>query len=416
MGLFTSTRNKQWKSGTVLLEDNPFWRKLGLKEEVAQDLRKATRISIKLPAYYRINGNGADWKAAQTVDYSQNGVRLLVHTPVCRGMKISIEVRLPGMQKPAQLHGVVIWVGPAFNRGTQAECGVAFEDLRRIAPPEKEKMTTFLADRLCQLALHLSRGLVCRPVESLEDLKEAYRLLYREYMARGYCQPNLAKMHYNLFCLLPDSCTFVLKRKDQLLGTISLLVDSPCGLPMESLFPEEIAKLRVPGRRLAEVGLLALNQTEIGKGLFSLANLQKQAALFRLFKTMFDYARFVAGVTDLVIGMHPKHEALYRYLTFETIGPVRSYEGACGNPALPMRMDIPKTEATVPKGFGKGLYYLRTPRRQSQEQLQKRYHLDAQAAHQLLLKERNLWDKLSPSCQAHLSSCYPGLIPFKKAV
>ena len=78
--------------------------------------------------------------------------------------------------------------------------------------------------------------------ETHDDLRAAFKLIYKEYHKRKYCESNEAGMHYSPYCLLPQTRTFMLKNQKQLLGTMTLIGDSPWGLPTESLFPEEIAK------------------------------------------------------------------------------------------------------------------------------------------------------------------------------
>jgi hypothetical protein len=198
------------------------------------------------------------------------------------------------------------------------------------------------ADKILSLALNRSGGnLLARPVESLDEIKAAFLLTYREYVQRGYCQADLCELHFSVYSLLPESRVIVLKQDQSLIGTISLIIDSSMGLPMEAQYSDEVNQFRKPGRKLAEVGLLALDSKVFPRGHFSLTNIKKQHALFALFKGMFDQAR-QAGVTDLMIAMHPKHRLLYTYLLFETIGAIKKYRGARDNLAIPMRLDVPK--------------------------------------------------------------------------
>lgn len=182
-----------------------------------------------------------------------------------------------------------------------------------------------------------------------------------------------------------------------------MVVDSPCGLPMESVFSEEIALFRVPNRRLAEVTLLALDLDLISKRAFSLTDFQKMTWLFRLFKIMYDYARFEAGVTDLVICMHPKHRALYDYLTFETIGPVKKYP-PCDRPALPMRLDIPAVMGRLSVNAGNYFFKNQPPTEVFNMSLK-----PDDALEELLLNNDEVCAKLSSSAKKYLLSCYPSL-------
>src|SRR6516162_3014723 len=120
--------------------------------------------------------------------------------------------------------------------------------------------------------------IVARPCKTLQDVESAYRLIYKEYLARGYCAENPSQMHYNFYCILPESRTFVVEKSGVIVGTLSAFVDSPSGLPLESLYPAEVAKFRVKGRRLAEVGLLALDSDVFSRRSFSLTDVSKMSA------------------------------------------------------------------------------------------------------------------------------------------
>lgn len=396
---------KGWETGIGMFEDNVFRNQKKLPALALRDRRQEPRISISLPVQYRLKGKIEEWIGAKTLDVSRNGVRLATSTPVQVGHHIDLYMKLPEESKTLYLEGVVVWVSPSINSATISECGVSFGDLRHVS--RKEKIIRFMADRLCQLALQYKAKIICRPAETLDELKAAYGLAYREYLARGYCLPNASQMHYTYFCLLPDSRTFLLERGSEVLGTISLIPDSPCGIPMESLFPDEIGGFRGPDRRLAEVSLLALKQEAFGKKCFSLTDYQKLVSTFHLFKMTFDYAWSAAGVTDLMITMNPKHVDLYRYLGFEPIGPVKAYAGACGKPALPMHLDVLKTRQKISHEHGVGSYFLH---KTTPEEILKKHHTwSSEDARNFLKDYQPLWEKLPPAARNHLKQCYPEL-------
>jgi hypothetical protein len=268
-----------------------------------------------------------------------------------------------------------------------------------------------MADKLCAIAIKHSihQNIVGRPAETLPELKSAYHLTYKEYLARGYCEKHPSELHYSFFCVLPNTRTFLLERKDKLLGTLTLIVDSPCGLPMESLFPTIVENSRREGRRLAEVGLLALDQDAFRKKSFLLTDFEKLTGSFWLFKIMFEYARRIAGVTDMLIAVHPKHEALYRYLTFEPLGIPLPYPSACGKLALPMRLDIEKARKNTPKSSPLRKYFfdLRGP----VEILEKHFEWNHEVLQEFLMDTHPLWDKMPDKYRQYLKSCYPDFHP-----
>jgi len=243
---------------------------------------------------------------------------------------------------------------------------------------------------------------VARPCKTLGDVESAYRLVYKEYLARGYCTQNPSQMHYNFYCILPDSRTFVIEKSGVIVGTVSLFCDSPCGLPLESLYPTEVAKFRVEGRRLAEVGLLALDSRIFHRNCFSLTEVRKMSALFRLFKLLLDYS-CSSNVTDLLIAVHPKHQALYEYMKFEPFGEVKSYAVACGNPALPMRGDIPMAIRTAPKRGGLSVFHGKPI--YTEKTFENHFDWSEELSRDFLFRRLPLWQQLPTKARNHMSYC-----------
>lgn len=397
-----------WELGIGILEDNVF----GKQEEMPDnrldpmiEKRQEARISFSLPVKYRKKGLNFPWIQTQSVDISRNGVRLALDHEVPVGTEIDLDVKLPEIQKTVQLQGVIVWTSPSSNGTGVTECGIAFKNIRKLS--NKEKIIYFMADKICSLAERNSRRFEAHIVRTQDELDEAFRLVYKEYVVKNYCPENASYMHYTFHSLLPASRTFVIKAEGKMIGTISLVPDSRAGLPLDSIFADELAKLRKPGRLLAEVSLLALQQDMFQKKTFSLTDFQKLTSSFRLFKILFDYARTEGGITDFVIGMHPKHKDLYHYLNFTPIGPVRSYPGAEGKPALLMHLGIPETLRSLSVNKSAGQYFLTgaTPEEDLSGGLERSTDLVAD----YLFNKKELIRYLDTEQQKILKTCYPDL-------
>ena len=258
-----------WQSGTAVLQ-----------EEVSRpvpeftrfvDKRKTPRINSSIPAKYRFLKNRKYVHAAQTNNLSSAGVCLRTNMPVRSGERIELEMKLPNAKKPVRMQGRVAWINAAVGTDVEGveltEFGVAFEEMAKM--DGREKFYHFFADRLCEWVVKDKSELVARPAANIEEMRTAYHLLYREYLKRGYCEESPAQMHYNYFSVLPDTRMFVLMMRGEIVGSVSLFLDSPCGLPMESTFHLEVDRFRKPQVRLAEVGLLALKKDHFNKRSFS---------------------------------------------------------------------------------------------------------------------------------------------------
>ncbi len=367
------------------------------------EMRQATRLSVGTPVSYRIKSAMSVWHSTISRDYSSSGIRIVLFSPLKPGTEIELKISLPEVNHLIYMQGVVVWVAQMSHRYAQKrviECGVVFNKVQENT--HKEKLIYLIANKLCHLGIKATKHLTAAPVQTLEDLKACYRIVYEGYTARGYCATNPSQMYYHYYSFLPESRTFVLKDKDDILGTISLIVDSPCGLPMDNLFSREINQLRGGSRKLAEVSLLAMAHHEKKKKIFSLANFDKQMKLFRLFKIMYEYAYYIAGVTDLVIGVHPKHETLYKYLLFRNLGSPKSYPQARGNPALPLHLDLHAANENYTSCLRDFFMDRSTPR----ELLRSGFVPNAQVVRKFLCEEQLVWPKMPEKAKAYFKRIY----------
>ena len=401
---FKEENKRPWTSGIGILEDQIAENHKTGDKESSRERRVAERTVLSVPVKYRLSKKNPFWKKAQGRNISANGICLVLNRKVNIGTEIELHLKLPGSKEVLSLTGRVVWSRPSLN-APLIECGVAFETKERQARRNrlKERMYEFFADKMCGVLMNGTDESICRPAETPEALKAAFRLAYEAFLARGYCKPNSSGMHYHHFALLPESRTFILTKKDELLGTIGLVPDSPCGVPMESSFPGEIAALRRSGKRIAEVTLLALKLEAFKQKAFVLTNLPKFTAAFQLFSEMFAYARG-NGIDSLVITVNQKHEDLYRYLTFEPIGAVRNYPGVCPT-ALPMAINFDHSFEVTPdhrliKKFFGSLENVTCPSPWKTEMVREL----------LMDTEPALWPQVPEKAQAYFKVSYPGLV------
>ncbi|MCM8776263.1 MAG: PilZ domain-containing protein [Candidatus Omnitrophica bacterium] len=379
-------------------------------DRLFSDQRKATRVFFNGSLRYRFRNKPIfyrRWDSGQVLDFSQNGARLVLRDSVPHGTPLDLRINLPDTLFPLHFLGKIVWIRQTDQPDSGIECGVSFKrksGASKTSP--NEKWIHFLANQMCHYTLRHRQHLKPRNAETLADLEAAYHLVYREYVHRGYCLPSPAQMHYSFYCLLPQSRTFLLEKDGKLLSTLSLIADTPCGLPMESIYAEEVAKIRRPGRYLSEVSLLALDRPAFNARTFSLTNFMKFTCILLLFKYMFDSARHM-GVTDLLISVHPKHELLYRYLKFKKIGPVKSYPGACGKPAMAFHLDILEAEQRVAWDHGVGTFFFHGET--DPPKVDQYFRWNARTVRYMLVDRLPLWIHLPSNCREYLKQQYPGL-------
>ncbi|HNO74481.1 MAG TPA: long-chain N-acyl amino acid synthase [Nitrosomonas mobilis] len=146
-------------------------------------------------------------------------------------------------------------------------------------------------------------------VSSFKQRIKASTLIKRMYATRGYQTESTS-----VFSDSPNQYTFEARNAQQLLGTLTLTVDSGNGLLADQLYKNEIDTFRNEGRNVCEVSKLAFTPNTSSKQIF--------AALFHI---AYMYARFLHGVETAVIEINPRHVRFYKStLGFSQIGDQRT--------------------------------------------------------------------------------------------
>lgn len=144
-----------------------------------------------------------------------------------------------------------------------------------------------------------------RIARSRDSREHAGSLVKRRYASRGY-QVSKGSLDPNLF-------TFVAYDHGDLVGTVSLRLDSPDGLAADGLYKAEIDPLRHPNCLICEFTRLAID-----------VNAGSKTVLASLFHTAYLFAHRVRGCGSAVIEVNPRHVVFYeRALGFKVIGPAR---------------------------------------------------------------------------------------------
>lgn len=163
-------------------------------------------------------------------------------------------------------------------------------------------------------SLGSSRGfeqpeLVVAPAVSYHQHRACSALVRRMYAWRGYRISPPRQLIED-----PNHATLGAWLEGELVATLTASRDSSAGLLADNLYAEELAGLRQPSRVLCEVTRLAVD-----------VDAHDPELLKSLFRSSYQYARAVFGVTDAVIEVNPRHAAYYRReFGFSQIGTVRT--------------------------------------------------------------------------------------------
>ncbi len=136
--------------------------------------------------------------------------------------------------------------------------------------------------------------------------------------------------------------TLVASDAQRALATISVGFDSPSGLVVEQLYPEEIRQLRRDGALLCEFTKLAVDGAD-----------RSREVLAMIFHIAYMYSRRLHRCTDLVIEVNPRHVRFYaRMLGFTPLGPERLCPRV-GAPAVLMRLRLEHAQQQIERFGGR---------------------------------------------------------------
>lgn len=262
-----------------------------------------------------------------------------------------------------------------------------------------------------------------RVASSIEDRCRAWALVYAAYLAKGYAKPNAQGLWYGLHDALPNTTTFLAERRPDLregqvegfvsaqqtqgVATLTLVFDSPLGLPSDDLYASELDSLRSQGRRLCEIISLANMKSAPSME----ANLTKH-----LFKLAYHTSYSLERATNLVITVNPRHVLFYeRYALFQRLGEERPYGKVNGAPAVLLRLDLDRaTPDYLLKGVTGSISKLHAYRQFMLERAeeiegwlrQQRTPLDIGSIQRYFAADRPILQALKPELRRYLLGLY----------
>lgn len=177
---------------------------------------------------------------------------------------------------------------------------------------------------------------------SREERTAAFRLVYHAYIRAGLIEPNPSQLRITPYQLQPSSNIFIAVLRDEVISTVSLIADGSLGLPMESIYVEEVARLRENGLRFGEVSSLADRRRQMSRTL---------PVFVKLMRLMVQCGRH-QGLDRLLVAVHPRHARFYqRFLSFKRLGDERSYPSVCNRPAVALYLDLEEIRRERPPNY-----------------------------------------------------------------
>lgn len=187
--------------------------------------------------------------------------------------------------------------------------------------PESEKRDTIRFSEDGDIILNQdSYGI--RLLDTPDGRNSASMLINKMYAWRGYGSNHTLSND-------PNRITLNASDKGEIVGTVTIGIDSSSGLAGDVIFKDELDRLRAAGARLCEFTKLAFD-----------TSVRSKAALANLFHLAVIYARDLHGCTDIVIEINPRHRRFYEHmLGFKREGELKMHPRV-NAPAYLLRVNL----------------------------------------------------------------------------
>lgn len=188
-------------------------------------------------------------------------------------------------------------------------------------------MRDIMTRKLARLDLDLP-GVNFRVASTVDDYEGAIRLVNACYIRRGILNPDAVHIPISLFS--PQTVLLVAEKDSQIIGTVTVIGETPFGFPMEAIHGPEIASLRTQGHSMVEIGSLSVLESFRNTGVF----LMLSSMLYR-------YVRNLSGARTAVMASHPSTECFYSGIfLFDKIGPIQRYTHFANAQSVPFMLDL----------------------------------------------------------------------------
>ena len=145
-----------------------------------------------------------------------------------------------------------------------------------------------------------------RLTDTSDGRNTASMLINRMYAWRGYTGNHQPSSD-------PNRITLTATDKGDVVGTLSIGIDSDVGLMADEIFKDELDAHRARGAKLCEFTKFAFDPS-----------VRSKTALANVFHLAVIYARDMHGCTDIVIEVNPRHRRFYeRMLGFRKEGQLK---------------------------------------------------------------------------------------------
>lgn len=80
----------------------------------------------------------------------------------------------------------------------------------------------------------LPENLILKQAETEDEIRQALHIVYESYLSLNYIDPNSAELRMTKYQLLPTTIILIAKNQNEVIGTLSIIMDSSLKLPSDA--------------------------------------------------------------------------------------------------------------------------------------------------------------------------------------
>jgi hypothetical protein len=290
---------------------------------------------------------------------------------------------------------------------------IKFSDFKHILP---RPLRFALFRKQLQLPSIEESGLIFKPAETEYEFRSAFKVLHDSYVEFNYMRPENNGLRITPYHLLPSTITLIVKKEDQVIGTVSIVRDNPLGLPMDKIF--DLTAIRQSNSRIGEISGLAINKHFRGR---------KGEVLHLIMRYLWKFTQEYLNLEYFVCAVNPAMnelwESVYMFEPLPDTNRVGVYDFVNGAPAVgllvPVTNVFPKWQMKyenqtahrdlfnfIKKPFNKNEYHCPNPyysiiRNPMKKEIRERFLADPDINP---MAQLSLVDRVKAFCHLHNSS------------
>jgi len=172
-------------------------------------------------------------------------------------------------------------------------------------------------------------------VKQKKDVKITTNLIVRLYEDSGYISEQDKESQARFIediVSSPQTIVVGAFLDSNTVGNICIINDSDKGVPLDSLFKDELGTIRNRGMSIVEIGQFVVDHKTLSR------QTAKNVSLMLMKIVM--HVTLDKGIDTICIGVNPKHVSFYKHIGFKELSLPKDYEQVNGAPCVPMYLNI----------------------------------------------------------------------------